>query len=240
MVKTKTPKRSVSPFGTAPEAEDPLFELKSAFKRVFQDTPSAVSKGLQIWNDGRLVPDFVENIREAPANNAPELGNLCDYLVKYRTRIEEEGLASVTQQAMEDLFFLKTSLFLIDHHPKEECEKLEWNVPYKDFVLFAKERDILIGRFFVPFAEHQPGQFSAFLSKWAESKESDSLLHLIDFCAGHKNPTLDHFLVFSDPSLRRLLSDRMRLRSLMDKCRPLLQKLSSPTWEKDVRKSLGL
>lgn len=237
----KPQKRSVSPFGHFPtEEKDPLSDLKAAFETAFHDTPAPASQQLNMWNDARFVPSYLDAVWKAPANHAPQLDELCSYLVKYQHELEEEGLGALVFQTMENLFFLKTELFLVDHHEKELCEKMGWKEEYRDSVLFAKERDTLIGRFFAPVTEKSPGIFSEFINRWTESKTPDRILHLLDFLSGAKNPTFDHYLVFTHPALARLTRDKSLLLSFLETAKPLLQKLSSPTWESDTRKKLGL
>jgi hypothetical protein len=203
---------------------------------------SEITKPIQLksFDDLPKLPTILEKIYEAPANDAPQLEMLCHFLLMFRTSLEEKGLKDSIARAMEALFNRKVELFMVDHFNEEQCQKMEWAVPYKDMVLFSKERDILVGHYFVPLTEMNPGDFSTFIHKWMDSTQADPILHFLDFCSGSKNPTFDYYLLSSHPGLSRVLRDKPLLKSLFEKAQPVLKKLSSPTWEKDVRSSLGL
>lgn len=223
MKNQKPLRRSVSPFGLTDPSPDPLAVLKETFTGDFAHLPALYEK---VW--------------EAPAHDAPQLNALCESFLKLRIQLEENGLWDTAVNFMNQLFNRKTELFMVDHYTKEHCEKMGWAGEYRDAVLFSKERDSVVGHFFGPATEHQPGDFSIFVSRWAESENPDQLLHLLDFCAGSKNPTLDHYLLFTHPALARLLRDKALLKTFFDKTEAIRSKLTSPTWEKDVRQALGL
>jgi len=231
-------KRSTSPFGVLATDEDPLKDLRQAFGQVFQSKNEGHPEKLQVWDEARFVPDWIDLIRRAPANDATQLEPLCHYLVRYKRELGEHSLEDATHNAMQQIFELKTDFFLVDHHDKESCEKLGWEDDHRDIVLFAKERDMLVGHFFSPFNKENPGRFSGFIESWIGSDSPDRLLHFLDFWSGGKKPTFEHHLLFTHPPLARLLTDKHLLRSLFDKAAPLLKKLSSPTWEADLRTAL--
>ena len=233
-------KRSVSPFGIIPEEPGPFQYLFDAFAVVFPGEINEEECPMETWVDGARIPMAIENVAEAAANAATDMENLCQFLVKYWTEFEEKGLSDILFQAMTQLFGKKTDLFLVDHHNQESCEKLEWPEDHRDIVLFSKERDYLLYRFFAPVTEKKPGLFSAFVSQWMESTVPDRLLHFVDFCVGSKNPTLDHHLLFTHPALSRVVTNKSELRALLENAQPFLSRFSSPTLENDVRQSLSL
>lgn len=219
-------KRSVSPFGAfaAETAADPILDLREK---------------ASTHDDLKHLPALIGKIAAAPANDAPELDGLIQFTLRHRETLTDRGLITPLFEAMQSLFEKKTELFMIDHHDRAHCERMGWTEQYKDVVLFARERDALAGRFFAPFTEAQPGLFSEFVTRWMESANPDRLLHFIDFCSGSKNPTFEHYLLFTHPALARVISNKGHLRGLFEKAQPLLAKLSSPTWEHDVRAALG-
>ncbi|OVE77586.1 hypothetical protein BVX98_02365 [bacterium F11] len=240
-MRTLPPKnRSTSPFGPALPEADPLANLKEAFSTAFPNSIKDKRPPLHIWDDARYVPVWMDFFRDAPANEAQGLNEFCSFLTKYHAEFAESQLRSILLQAVEDLFNLKTELFLIDHHDKESCEKLGWDGDHRDVVLFQKERNSLVGLFFAPFLEKTPGEFTGFVERWANSNNLDRLLHFIDFCFGAKNPTFEHYLLFTHPPLARFVEDKPFLLSRLQHAAPLLKKLKSPTWEADVRKALGI
>jgi|GEM_PF-4072375 len=239
-MKTLRPlKRSVSPFG-APPADVGLFqEVKDAFSFIFSSPESPASPFvLEHWNDASSLPVLIEKLAEAPANDAPQLGAVCEYAVGYWYQFEEKKLAEVLYASFLKLFGRKTELFLVDYHDKAQCEKMEWEDEHRDVVLFAKERDILIERFFAPLSEKDPNLFSEFIQMWIETDNLDRILHFLDFSARSKNPSLDCQILFTQPVLRDILRNKALLRSLFEKAKPLLEKLSSPTWETNTRHAL--
>ncbi len=245
----RPPKRSVSPLaGLVPLPAS--LEEESSLEQSVSDLENSVAslgnpadpapKALKIPEDLRFLPAFIRKIADAPANDAPELSDVCHFLLLFQGFIEEKKWTAQIDRVMLALFNHKTDLFLIDHQDKEHCEKMGLQADHRDSVLFSRERDILVGRYFAPAAELQPGKFSEFIARWVESNNIDRLLHFLDFCAGSKNPTFEHYLLFTHPALARIVRDKNQLRGLFDKVQPLLKKLSSPTWEKDVRAALGV
>jgi len=233
-------RKSVSPFGLTPKEKGPFEPLKNVFHSQLQKEAEEPLRPLKSWDEAITLPYYLEKVFDSAANDAPEILSLCQYALKYWPDLEEKVLSQPVTEAFEKLFDKKTDLFLIDHHDKESCEKLGWPEEYRDVTLFSKERDTLAGCFFGRFAEKSPEVFSGFIQKWVGSSWPDRLLHFLDFAAGSKNPTFEHYLLFSDPSLSRILKDKDHLRFLLDKAQPLLAKLKSPTWEKDVRAALAL
>jgi hypothetical protein len=222
-----------------PEAADPLEEFATAVSAVFPLDNAKVPSKLKNLDDMKFTPLLLKEIWDAPAHDAPELGNLCSFLVSVRLQLVDKGLQDVVYRAMQKLFEAKTDLFLIDHHDAEHCEKMGWGDKYRDVVLFARERDTLVGGYFAPVTETEPGHFSEFVSSWVSSESPDRLLHFLDFCMGSKNPTFEHFLIFSHPALNRVVTNKTLLRELLEKTRSVLVKVSSPTWEKDLKAALG-
>lgn len=232
-------KRSLSPFTPF---QEPM-PFADAFERVWSHEFGPVAeppKSLTAFDDRRGVPFFFRKIWEAPANEAPELDQLCRYLARFRMDLEQHGLADAAFSAMTQLFDRKTELFLIDHWDESQCKKMGWDLSYRDMVLFSKERDILLGSYFIPMTEKEPGRFAEFITRWVETENVDRLLHFLDFCAGSADPTFEHYLIFTHPALNRLLTNKSRLKALWEKTEPVLKKLSSPTWERDIRKALGV
>ena len=216
-MKTLRPqKRSVSPFGNSPAAsDDPLASLREAIAHTS-------------FEPAHFLPGMIEKVSLAPANDAPSLDGLIQSILKFRETLQAENLSSEIFEAMVGLFERKTELFMIDHNDGQ------------DFVLFAKERDALAGRFFAPFTETQPGLFSEFVTRWIDTDSPDRILHFLDFCSGSKNPTFEHYLLFTHPALTRVLGNKGQLRALLEKAQPLLGKLSSPTWEHNIRAALTI
>jgi hypothetical protein len=250
-VRTVRPsKRSVSPFATPSEestasldnsTEDAYSQLEVRLEdRLGKPDLSQTPRVFKTPDDLRHLPARLRKIANSPANDAPELADLCHFLQLFSGFIEDNELGDSVYTAMQKLFNQKTELFMVDHHDRAHCERMGWAEEYRNIVLFSKERDLLAGRFFAPVTETRPGKFSEFVNRWAESENVDRLLHFLDFCAGSKNPTFEHALLFSHPALSRLIRDKDQLRSLLDKTQPLLRKLISPTWEKDIRIALGL
>lgn len=242
-------KRSVSPFVLAGDVtpandltpfETALLELQnaslSALGPVTEEKPTAI-KAIEDFN---ALPGMLRDLAEAPANDAPKLSELCAAVVRFQETLQKKGLAEAVDRALAEFFLKKIELFMVDHYDEEHCKKMGWAVSHKDIVLFAKERDVLIGSYFAPLADAKPGRFSEFVSKWIESPNQDRLLHFLDFCAGSKNPTFEHYLLFSHPALGRILRDKSLLKSLFDKTSTLLKKVKSPTWEKETKTALGL
>ena len=234
-------KRSVSPFGTPPDLEkDDFSPLAEAIAAAFGPPPADRPKKLTAAAHIPLIPDRVRRAAEAPANDVPWLDDFCAYLVRMRPDLEEKGAGKAVWEAMEKVFDLKTEVFLVDHLDREHCEKLGLPDDHRDVVLFARERDTLVGRFFAGWTEQAPGAFSEFIHRWTESTDPDQILHFLDFCAGSKNPTFEHYLLFTHPALDRLVTNKAHLRALFGRVAPVLAKLNSPTWEKDVRTCLAL
>lgn len=234
-------KRSVSPFGSTPTTVvDPFANLRESFLKAFPPLESETKPQLKSIEDARFVPDFIEKISNAPANDAPDLEKICHFLILYNETLTHHQLAPVIFEAMLGLFERKTDLFMIDHRDRAHFEKMGLPLEYQDLILFSKERDALVGRFFAPLTETHPGTFSEFITRWMETDNPDRILHFLDFCAGAKNPTFEHYLLFTHPALARVITNKPQLRTLFEKAHPLLSKLSSPTWEKDVRQALGV
>lgn len=247
MKPTRPAKRSVSPFvsqdlsltGTVPVL-DAWTALHGAINSQFGPAEGKPPKTLKTIEDLRYLPSLINQIAESPANDAPELSDLCHFLTTFQEQLDHFHLTDPVWAAFRQLFELKTEVFLIDHHDKEHCEKMGWPDDHRDMVLFAKERDLLVGRFFAPLTESQPGKFSEFINQWADSSNPDRILHFLDFSAGSKNPTFEHYLLFTHPALSRLTRDKVHLKCLFEKAEPILKKLSSPTWEKEIRAALGV
>jgi hypothetical protein len=241
-VKTLRPlKRSVSPFGTAPElSSDPFQALAEAVEAHWPLLEPKKNPSFHSLEDAGALPHALNSILESPANDAPALYDVCSFLVRFRETFEAKGLSDPLQQAMEHIFDRKTELFMVDHFTKEQCEKMEWLDESRDVVLFAKERDALVGRYFAPVNDMQPGRFSSFVNRWVETKNPDQALHFLDFCAGAKNPTFEHYLLFAHPALARVVENKNQIRALFDVAAPVFPKLTSPTWEPRVRAALGL
>jgi hypothetical protein len=233
-------KRSVSPFGTAPElSSDPFQILADAVAAHWPLTEFTKKTSFHSLEDAGALPSTLNAILEAPANDAPVLYDVCSFLVRFRETFEANALSAPLHDAMQQVFDRKTELFMVDHFTKEQCEKMEWADEFRDVVLFAKERDALVGRYFAPVNETQPGRFSAFANRWAETKNPDRALHFLDFCAGAKDPTFEHYLLFAHPALARVVENKAQLRALFDVAAPVLPKLTSPTWEPRIRAALG-
>ena len=250
----RTTKRSVSPFGTAPALDnDPLAAVTAAIAQAFGPAEGKRPKNLSSVADAPFISAFLRRTWDAPANDAPWLPDFCGYLVKSKSMLEGKGVADAVYAAMEAIFDRKTELFLVDHHvvTEEEYQQLLEQKGQeavakitageaRDHVLFARERDTLAGGFFAPWTEREPGTFSAFVQRWAESDNPDRVLHFLDFCAGSRNPTFEYYLLFTHPALARWSSSKSQLRALFERVGPVLLKLKSPTWEPSVKKSLGL
>jgi hypothetical protein len=202
-----------------------------------------------------FIPLFLKKTHDAPANDAPWLPEFCRLLVEMRPSFEENKAAAAVYAAMETIFDRKSELFLVDHHVVTEEESLaaqESQAGMKpggqppaagdtvDNVLLSRERDTLVGGFFAPWTEREPGEFSAFVDRWAGSENPDRVLHFLDFCAGSRNPTFEYYLLFTHPALARWSSSKSQLRGLFDRVAPMLPKLKSPTWEPAVRKLLSI
>lgn len=234
MTRTLRPqKRSVSPFGFIPAEEDPFGSLRAAFKEVFPPSVGApIPSELRSFDDASFVPALIEKLFDAPANDAPQLDALCQFLLRFRGLFEEKALADFVDVAMQKLFERKTELFMIDQQDQARV------------VLFSKERDALVGRYFAPLTESHPGDFSAFVNGWMESENPDRVLHFLDFCAGSKNPTFEHHLLFTHPALHRVVSNKSHLRSLFEKTSGLVSRshlsVTYSSWEEDVKKALGI
>lgn len=223
-------KRSVSPFGTAPEAAADVFApLSDAILAAFGPPPAEPVRRFTSAAHIPAIPARLRKAAAAPANDLPWLDDFCAFLVKMRPDFEEKKTAGAVWEAMESLFDRKTELFLVDsidadHH----------------LVLFARERDTLVGRFFAGWTEREPGLFSQFIHRWTDSENPDRILHFLDFCIGSKNPTFEHYLLFTHPALARWVSNKSHLKSLFDRIRPVLSKIKAPGWEAQVRQTLGL
>jgi hypothetical protein len=235
-------KRSVSPFvlsGDFP-SQDPVSSPLEHALNVLQNalTPHVglpkepYPIQLKAFEDLVYLPSVLRAVADAPANDAPQLLNACQTIVRFRQTIHEKGLTEAIHNVMKEIFFLKVQLFMIDHYDDE-------NGP-RDIILFSKERDLLIGNYFAPMADDKPGLFSEFVATWTETENKDPLLHFLDFCGESKNPTFEWYLLFSHPALARVIRDKHMLKSLFDKAAPLLKKLASSSWEKQTRATLGL
>lgn len=245
----RPPKRSVSPFVLAGDVspvadttpfEAVLVELQNATLTALGPVTEEKPAALKSIEDFNALPGMLRDLAEAPANDAPKLADICTAVVRFQETLGQKGLADVVNKALSEFFLKKVEVFMVDHYDEEHCKKMGWAVDHKDIVLFAKERDLLIGTYFAPLADAQPGRFSEFVSKWIETPNQDRVLHFLDFCAGSKNPTFEHYLLFSHPALGRILRDKALLKSLFDKSNTLLKKVKSPTWEKETRTALGV
>lgn len=242
-------KRSVSPFvlaGDVPSRADAtpfetaLNELQNNLLTVLGPVTEEKPSTLKSLEDFNALPVYLREMAEAPANDAPKLAEICSAIVRFQETLNQKNLSEVINKAMTEFFLHKTEVFMVDHYDEEHCKKMGWAVDHKDVVLFAKERDVLIGSYFAPLADAQPGRFSEFISKWTETTNQDRLLHFLDFCAGSKNPTFEHYLLFSHPALGRILRDKTFLKSLFDQSNALLKKLKTPSWENATRAALGV
>lgn len=237
----RPPRRSVSPFGNEPPAQDDQFaDLDAAFRAAFPGVSARKGSSLKTFDDAAAVPHVLRRVANAPANDAAGLPALCDFLILHRATLAEKGVFEAVYRAMEIVFDMKTDLFMVAHHGREECEKMGWADEFRDVVLFAPERDTLIARFFVPATEGEPGRFAAFVNRWVETDSPDRLLHFFDFCVGSSGPTFEHYLLFSHPALKRLVSNKPLLRQLFEKTRFVLIKMPSTTWEEKIRTALAL
>ncbi|MBS1983059.1 MAG: hypothetical protein JST16_02710 [Bdellovibrionales bacterium] len=241
-MKTLRPqKRSVSPFGTSPEILSDSFQALAQMIQTHWPLVELTKKtSFHALEDVGALPAVLNFIVEAPANDAPILFDVCSFLVRFRETFDAKGLSESLHEAMQYVFDQKTELFMVDHFSKEQCEKMGWTDEFRDVVLFAKERDALVGRYFAPVNELQPGRFSAFINRWAETKNPDRALHFLDFCAGSKNPTFEHYLLFAHPALARVVSNKSQLKTLFEVAAPVISKLTSPTWQPQVTAALSL
>lgn len=182
----------------------------------------------------------MRKVAQAPANDCPELARLCDYLTGHNLEISSAGLFDPIFNALKVVFDRKTEIFLVDHYDGDHCRKMGWKEDYRDAVLFSEERNILVGRFFEPMTKDRPGHFSEFIKTWSETGNSDRLLHFLDFCGKLANSSFEFFLLGSHPALSRIIRKKDTMRALLQKCAPLFGKIKSPTWEKDLRKTLSV
>ncbi len=222
MRKLKARRRSVSPFGTIVESnDDSLHQLKE----MLQDKwgPPTTPLKLDVLEHSSNLGHFFDEALHSSSSDVNKLDRLCQFLVRFQNDHKKSGVFDELFSAMESVFNSKTEDFLIS-----------------DSVLNSKERDLLIGRYFIPVTETTPGQFSGFLSRWIETSRLDRILHFLDFCKGSTNPTFEYFLVFSNPSFHRVLSNKLLLRGLLVKADPLIKKCPNPNWEKDVCSSLNI
>jgi hypothetical protein len=233
-------KRSVSPFGLMEAPVDAVTDLTDLYLRVLGQPEGKPPARLSAGADAVYLPAMFRRIWDAPANDAPELDDVIQFLVQHRPYLEEKSLHAPTYDFMRRLFELKTDMFLIDHHDREHCEKVGWAGDHRDIVLFSRERDALVGRYFAVITEREPGLLSEFIHSWVESDRPDALLHFLDFTAGSANPTFEHYLLFAHPALHRVVGNKALLRGLFDQTKSVLARLSSPTWEKDVRAALSI
>ncbi len=234
-------RRSVSPFGLKMEDPGSFTSLFENFERVLGPSPQEKPK-LNSFSDATFVPFFIQKIADAAANDAPGLEKLCQFLLVHRPDLEAKSLETVVWESMDKLFNLKTEVFLIDHIPaiEEDAEKGITSAPAQERVLFSRERDILVGRYFAPVTENNPGLFSEFVTRWVETENLDRVLHFLDFAAGSKNPTFEHYLLFVHPALKRIVENKNLLRGLVKKTEPLLAKLTATDWSASVRRTLDL
>ncbi len=240
MKTARLPRRSVSPFATLTELDqDPFSDLEEALKIQCPEFAFSQSAQLKFFSDAVFIPSVMRRIWKASANDAPELSTLCHYLIQYKVELEAKGLTEIIYPLMEKIFDRKTEIFMIDHYDRAYCEKMGWNDEVRDQVLFSKERNVMVGNYFTPLTERNPGRFSEFVDRWIESKNRDRILHFLDFCSGSKNSSFEYYLLFAHPVLQRILTNKSQLRALFKKVEPLLPKLSSPTWENQVRTTLG-
>ncbi len=236
----KSLRRSVSPFGLKLQEPGPFQELEDSLQRLLPPFKTTGAPSLHLFPDVQFTPAFFNRALESPANDCPDLETLCQFLIRYAIQIEETGLFDVVFRSMELLFNQKTELFLVDHQNEEHCKKVGLDVPYRDIVLFSRERNLLIGGYFAPMTNNNPGHFSEFINRWVQSDSMDRALHFLDFCRAAHDSSSEHYLLFTHPALGRIIRNKPQLQTLLELGRPLLKKLASPTWEKDVRASLGL
>ncbi len=236
----KSTRRSVSPFGTRPVEKDAFDDLLSVIQDRCPDLKPQESATPVLFQDFYLVPALMRRVAEAPAKDAPELKVLCDYLLKHALEITAAGLFDEMFSAMKFIFNRKTEIFMIDHHDKTHCEKMGWTDEYRDMVLFSDERDILVGGYFEPATREKPGHFSEFFREWSETENLDRALHFLDFSAKLSRSTFDFYLLGSHAAISRITRNKEIIRSLFQKCQPLVKKAKSPTWEKDTRAALGI
>jgi hypothetical protein len=227
-----TPRRSVSPFGTFPETEaEPLAPLARAIEEAFGPPPEQTVRKFTAAAHIAAVPARLKKAFDAPANDAPWLGDLCGFLVRMRPDLEEKNVNGAVWTAMSQLFERKTDVFLLD---------LVETPDGRPTVLFSRERDALVGRFFAGWTEREPGLFSGFIDGWTNSGNPDRLMHFLDFCAGSKNPTFEHYLLFTHPALHRWVSNKAQLRALFERVDPLLAKMKAGAWASAVKDALGI
>jgi hypothetical protein len=223
--KSKPARRSVSPFGFYDTVEDPYLSLKQAIRPfATNDNAETTSSALSQFFDIGNLPAALEKLSSAAANDAPLLDKVCNYGVTIRLEAEKHGVSDILFSSMTQLFEKKTESFLLD----------------SDVVLFAKERDMVVGRFVAPFTESSPGRFSEFIQKWVETENTDRLLHFLDFCRGSQNPTFDHYLLFAHPALHRVVDNKALIKNLFKKTEPLLKKFESTNFVSDLRKTLSV
>lgn len=231
-------KRSVSPFGFVPPPPDPLEAIKRSYRAAFGEPPAAPPAVLKTSDDAAAVPSLVERWERDPGSGSA--ANLFDFLVKQKRVLEEKGVAEGTYDALARIFKDRIAVFLVDHFDREACEKRGWPDAHRDVVLFGRERDVFVARYLAPWNESAPGRLSEFVTSWSNDPSPDRALHLVDFCAGAKNPTFDHYLLFSNPAFGRIVEQKRTMAALLERGRPVLARLGSPTWERDTRKTFGL
>lgn len=239
MKSSRPVRRSVSPFGTvAVLPVDPYSILKIKLLEKFPEVQG--KPALHQFSDLAHLPHFLDIATQSVSHDKIGLEQICEFLVQFRNEIFEAGLLDDVFAALEVVFYSKVDDFLITHYDQTACEKMGWSDVSRDVIINSRERDMMVGRFFIPFTEPSPGQFSSFLSRWIQSERPDVLLHFLDFCRGSNNPTFEYFLAFSDPGFHRILTNKPLLRGIFNKGKILLSRISSPTWEVNVRTSLSL
>ncbi|MCB4756297.1 MAG: hypothetical protein LHV69_04580 [Elusimicrobia bacterium] len=240
MKTARPPRRSVSPFGLKSPEPDPFEGFRESLERLAPPEEDAAPLSLASFADVGHLPAVLKGIWDSPANDSPQLKPVCEFLLRYNVDIGDHGLFEAVYLSMEEVFRRKTDLFLIDHHDEEYCQRMGWPETYRDDVLFARERDLLVGFYFAPVTRNSPGRFSEFVRRWVGTTSFDRLLHFFDFCKNAQDPTSDHFLLFTHPAFARLLRDRALLRGLFENARRVIKRVGSPTWEADIRKALEL
>jgi hypothetical protein len=211
MKKPRPARRSASPFGFV---EAPVTNPIEDIIPVLKST---------LGSPGVEVAGLISRAAASPAYETKDVSLLCQKLSLLQPAILKAKISADVFAAMEHLFQVKVDDFLI-----------------AETVLFAKERDMLIGRYFVPVTDESPGLLSGFLSRWIESEQLNRLLHFFDFCKGANDPTFEYFLVFSTPAFHRVLSNKQLMRDLWQRVELVADKLPHPEWKANVMQAVDL
>lgn len=192
----------------------------------------------------RLMELFVDS------ENGFEAGNLnisfFRFLRDHQDDYQRLGLWEPIEQAMMDVFHIRTSVFPLRHFDQEACAAKGWGIIYDDIMAYTEFMDELLGEFLFPILSKRSigrddlSEYDVFFERWAADSNPYRIAHLLEITKRYfEDRIFSGYAEIVPCSYIRKLEQVEFKDSLIERVKPILSKIKSPTWFRDVCAWLG-